>query len=233
MKVFTRPLERGALALAALSLALIGVLAGRPSFTNASHPPRGISDASVALQMARDVDDVDAILGDAPSPDREVMRVKQYVNFGFIVCYAGLYLVMSAAARRRAACTSWSGPLAIAVALAALAAASFDAMDSLAILRLVDVDLSHTTQAMLDSLRHESLAKWALASLAIALLSGFFLGGKRWSIRAVGLLNLTAGAVGWWGLFDNAFLVWAVALMAAGLMLNAVALRFLTYESSA
>ena len=37
------------------------VLAGRPSFTNASLPVRGVADPVVALQMARDARDVEAI----------------------------------------------------------------------------------------------------------------------------------------------------------------------------
>jgi hypothetical protein len=66
------------------------VLAGRPSFTNASLPVRGVADPVVALQMARDVADVEAIMGDAPSADREVMRVKQYVDFALITGYLAL-----------------------------------------------------------------------------------------------------------------------------------------------
>ena len=78
------------------------VLAGRPSFTNASLPVRGVADPVVALQMARSAGDVEAVLGDAPSPDREVMRVKQYVDFGLIAGYFGLALVIAVALR-------WSG----------------------------------------------------------------------------------------------------------------------------
>ena len=33
-------------------------------------------------QVARSVGEVDAILGEAPSPDREAMRIKQYIDFG-------------------------------------------------------------------------------------------------------------------------------------------------------
>jgi hypothetical protein len=226
-------LERGALGLAALSQAMIAVLAGRPSFTNASRPPRGISDSGVALQVARSIEEVDAIMGDAPSPDREVMRVKQYVNFGFIPCYALLYLVMAQALLRRTASRWWGRPLAVAAVIAALAAAVFDVMDTRAITRMVDLDLNHTTQVMIDSLRRQSLTKWVLASVAIGLLSGFFLASRRWSLRAIGVLDLTAAATGLWGLSDNALLVWAVAWMAAGLFLNAATLKFLTYESAA
>src|SRR5512133_3668636 len=82
-------LQRVTVALAMLTAAAFVLLLGRPSFTNASKPPR-FGDPMLALQFARDVQDVDWILGDAPSPDREVMRVKQYVDFAFIACYAAL-----------------------------------------------------------------------------------------------------------------------------------------------
>src|SRR5437870_58587 len=85
---------RVAVLLAMLTLAAFVLLRGRPSFTNASRPPR-FGDPMLALQFARDVQDVDWILGDAPSPDREVMRVKQYEDFAFITCYTALALVLS------------------------------------------------------------------------------------------------------------------------------------------
>src|SRR5260221_720922 len=62
--------ERVAQALAVLCLVILAVLAGKPSFTNASQPPRGIRDPMIALQMARDAGEVDAILGESPGPDR-------------------------------------------------------------------------------------------------------------------------------------------------------------------
>src|SRR5450631_2203863 len=90
-----RLLERAALALAVLCVALLILLEGRPYFTTASIPVRGIRDPQVALQMVRSVQEVDAILGDVPSPDREVMRMKQYIDFAFIASYAALLLVIA------------------------------------------------------------------------------------------------------------------------------------------
>jgi hypothetical protein len=84
-------------ALAAWCLVFLVVLAGRPSFTNASVPVRGVADPVVALQTARDAADVEAIMGDAPSADREVMRIKQYVDFALIAGYLALALVIAAA----------------------------------------------------------------------------------------------------------------------------------------
>src|ERR1700693_5694027 len=91
------PLERGAQALAVLCLVILAGRAGKPSFTNASQPPRGIRDPMIALQMARDVGEVDAILGEAPGPDREAVRLKQYIDFAFIASYVALFAAMGVA----------------------------------------------------------------------------------------------------------------------------------------
>src|SRR4249919_258926 len=93
-------LRRTTLLLAMLTTAAFVLLLGRPSFTNASKPPR-FGDPMLALQFARDVQDVDWIMGDAPSPDREVMRVKQYADFAFITCYTGLFLTLAALVIRK------------------------------------------------------------------------------------------------------------------------------------
>jgi len=82
---WVNPHYRLAILLGMMTVASFILLLSRPSFTNASKPPR-FGDPMLALQFARDVQDIDWILGDAPSPDREVMRVKQIVDFGFIAC---------------------------------------------------------------------------------------------------------------------------------------------------
>src|SRR5258708_25085519 len=87
--------------LALACVVMIVILNGNPKFTNASQPPRGIASPVVALEVARNVDEVDAILGEAPSPDREAMRIKQYIDFGFIASYAALYVALAVMFRTR------------------------------------------------------------------------------------------------------------------------------------
>ncbi len=105
-----------------------------------------------------------------------------------------------------------------------VAAASFDAIENFAILRICDMKLSQTTQAMDDAIRRPSLAKWALAFIAMALLSAFFLAQRRWAMRVVGALNVVAAVMGFYGLYDNAFLVWAGFPMLAGILGTGLAL---------
>ena len=142
------------------------LLLGRPSFTNASRPPR-FGDPMLALQFVRDVQDVDWILGDAPSPDREVMRVKQYIDFAFITSYAALCATLGAAAARKG---GWRRTAGITAAVCGVSAGVFDILENRAILKLLDVPLRATTPAMIDAIREPSAAKWILAGVTVMLL---------------------------------------------------------------
>jgi hypothetical protein len=220
------PLERMAQSLAVLCLAILAVLAGKPSFTNASQPPRGIRDPMIALQMARDAGEVDAILGESPGPDREAMRLKQYIDFAFIVSYVALFGAMAAALARR---SRWGW----LVAVSGVAMGVPDVLENLAILRLLPVDLSNTTQAMIDAIRQASVIKWSCASAAMVVLAGFYLDARGWRVRMVGVVNFAAGAVICWGLVDNSVLVWGGGVMAAGVLASAATLKSVTYEPAA
>jgi hypothetical protein len=158
--------KRLVILLAMLTLAAFILLVGPPSFTNASKPRFG--DPMLALQFARDVQDVDWILGDAPSPDREVMRVKQYVDFGFIACYMSLCAALGAVAARKG---GWRKVAGIAAGICGLAAGVFDVLENRAILNLLDVPLRATTPAMIQAIRVPSTAKWLLAGITVVLLS--------------------------------------------------------------
>jgi len=159
-------LQRWILLFAMLTVATFALLMGRPSFTNASKPRFG--NPMLALQFARDVQDIDWILGDAPSPDREVMRVKQYADFAFIASYTGLALALAALASRKG---GWRRAAGIAAAICGVSAGVFDILENRAILKLLDVPLRATTPAMIEAIRVPSTAKWVLASVTVVLLS--------------------------------------------------------------
>ena len=159
--------HRVVILLALMTAASFALLLGRPYFTNASKPPR-FGDPTLALQFARDVQDVDWILGDAPSPDREVMRVKQYIDFGFIASYTALFLALAALVTRRG---GWRQVTGIAAGICGLATGVFDVMENRAILSLLDVPLRATTPAMIQAIRGPSTAKWILAGVTVVLLA--------------------------------------------------------------
>ncbi len=227
MALNLRTQQRIARALAAWCLVFLVVLAGRPSFTNASLPVRGVADSVIALQMARNTDEVEAILGETPSADREVMRVKQYVDFSLIAGYFALAMLIAAALKR-----SGRRRIAPIINLLAIVAAALDIRENFATLRVVNLSLSQLTPALLDSLRFTSIAKWIALTAAMALLATVAVTRRRWYPRAAGLLSLAGCVFTAAGLFYNALLAWGGLFMLLGLLLTAVTLKELTYESA-
>jgi len=199
------------------------VLAGRPSFSNASLPVRGVADPVVALQMARDAGDVEAVLGEAPSADREVMRVKQYVDCGLIAGYLGLGLVIGVAVGRG---RGWL------LASLTIVAALLDVRENLGTLRVVNVGLGQVNAGMLDALRFTSVAKWIVLAAAITVLASVTIARKAWYLRASAGLCLAGAALTVGGLFYNSILVWGGLLMILGLLLTAATLKIITHESA-
>jgi hypothetical protein len=164
------------------------------------------------MEVVRNVAEVDAILSDAPSPDREVMRLKQFADFGFIAAYATLFVLMSILL------VPQGRSIAIAAVVLGLIAAICDVIENIGILRIVDANLSHTTQGMIDAIRYPSLIKWGLASLSIGLLAVLLAQTGRTGLRIVAVLNLLAAALGLCGVFNNLFLAWSGVPMLGGFL---------------
>jgi len=219
--------QRIARALAAWCIVFLVVLAGRPSFTNASLPVRGVADPVVALQMARNADEVEAIMGEAPSADREVMRVKQYVDFPLIAGYLALALLIAGALVR-----TRHRRLALVMGGVAVLAALADILENLGTLRVVNLTLGQLTPVTLDALHLASVTKWNLLLTANTLLATITVTRRQWYLRTAGLLGLAGAALTAAGLFYNSILVWGGLLMFLGLLLTAVTLKVLTHESA-
>lgn len=229
--------ERIAGLLALWCIAMLALMFAPPHFTSASKPQHGIPDPVLALQMAHDLADVDAVLGEAPSTDREVMRTKQYQDFGFIGGYACLYLTLSwLLARTYSSAHRVAGLLAIIAALSGVSAAALDVIENFAILRIVDVKLAATTQAMIDAIHYPSMFKWACGFIALGLLSTYFLWDRRRTAKVVGAIDAAACFLGVIALYDNALLVYAAGLIGLGLAGAAVVFLLLPlnrHESAA
>jgi hypothetical protein len=209
-------IERWVGIVAVLNLAAIAILSGPPYFSNASRPVREVSNPILAMEVVRNVAEVDAVLSEAPSPDREVMRIKQYADFGFICGYAALYVSMSMLL------IGEGRAIAIAAAVLGILAAICDTIENLGILRIVDVDLAHTTQAMIDAIRYPSLIKWALASLALGLVGILAWRTRRTGLRIVGALYVLASMLGLYGLYRNVGLQWLAYFGPIGLICLAI-----------
>lgn len=214
--------ERVAGVFALLCLALAILIMGPPKFTNAARPPRGIADPGVAIQVIQNIGEVDDILSEAPSPDREAMRIKQYIDFGFIASYAGLFLTLAILLAESGV---WGKVGGIAAAVCGLAAAGFDVRENLAILRILDLRLDQTTAAMMNAIRSASAAKWSLSAVTLILLSTYFFLDRRWSRRVIGALLVAGAGFQVYGLVDNAWLPRQGILLGAA-MLGLVALFF-------
>jgi hypothetical protein len=219
--------QRIAWALAAWCIVFLVVLAGRPSFTNASLPVRGIADPVVALQMARNADEVEAIMGEAPSADREVMRVKQYVDFPLIAGYLALALLIAGALVR-----TRHRRLALVMGGVAVLAALTDILENLGTLRVVNLTLGQLTPVTLDALHLASITRWNLLLTANTLLATITVTRREWYLRTAGLLGLAGAVLTAAGLFYNSILVWGGLFMFLGLLLTAVTLKVLTHESA-
>jgi hypothetical protein len=216
-------LERAAGVLALLCVAILVLTQLRPSFTNASRPQNGIPDPVLSLQMAHNVEQVDAVLGEAPSPDREVMRTKQYEDFGFIAGYAALYIVLSILLARS---YPHARSIAVLAAISGIATAALDVTENFAILRIVDTSLTAITQSMIDAMHRISLLKWALGFIALGLLSPYFLwerrGGRFRIARGIGVLYAAAAILGLYSIYNHSLLPFAAGLILLGLCGTAV-----------
>ena len=156
--------------LGVLCAAMFGLQMGQPHYTNASVPQRALGDPNLSLQFARGIDEIDAVLGDAPSPDREVLRIKLYFDFAFIVSYVALFLALAWPLMRMGGRVQIAG---VAAAVCGVGAGVFDVLENLAQFRILDVPLRRTTPAMINAIRSAAAAKWWLAALTLALLGSY------------------------------------------------------------
>jgi hypothetical protein len=211
-------LERVAGICAILCLAISALLLGPPSFSNASLPVRGITDPVIAIQAARGTVDLDYVLGQAPSPDREVMRVKERIGFAFIAAYSALLLALSVLLLRSGGLGRMIAPAAV---VCALGAAGFNFASNLAVLRILDLTLEETTAPMINAIRSAGFASWTLAALTLFLLSVYFFRSPKLLSRITGSLLVLTAVLQLIGLRDGQFLV--LASVPAGLALLAIA----------
>ena len=165
-RVWRDRVRRAVLVTAVLTLASLVLLAGPPYFSTASQP-QTFSDPVIALELVRDLEEVRLILSDVPSQDRETMRIKTYIDYGFIASYSGLSIALALLLARR---RGWRMAAAIIGGICGVAAGLFDVFENRAILEILDVPLRNTTPSMLNAIRGASLAKWTLAGVAICAL---------------------------------------------------------------
>src|SRR4051812_45790715 len=130
------PVKRLALRAAFLTLGCFGLLAGPPFFSTASVPQRWSIDPGLEVQTVTDAEDLRLTLGDAPSQDRETMRIKVKIDFAFIASYVTLLVALGIVLARGG---GWRRVAGVIAAIFALAVGVFDVLENLAILDILDV----------------------------------------------------------------------------------------------
>jgi hypothetical protein len=160
------PVKRLALLAATATLACFVLTSGPPYFSNASVPQRW-GGPIMEIQTVHDVEDLRLTLGEAPSQDREVMRVKTKIDFGFIASYVALLVSLGVLTARSG---GWRRLTGVVLALCGLAAGVFDVRENLAILDILDVRIAMTSNAMLADITRPSTIKWSLIAVCAVLL---------------------------------------------------------------
>jgi hypothetical protein len=165
------PVKRLALVAAFVCVACVGVMAGPPYFSTASAPQRWTFDPGMEVETIRDVEDLRLTLGEAPSQDRETMRVKVEIDFAFIAAYVTLLIALGVVLARMG---GWRRMAGVVASICGLAAGVFDVLENLAILDILDVRIAATTETMLAAIRQPSGIKWSLLAVCVVLLLSHF-----------------------------------------------------------
>jgi len=189
------------LALAVLAGAVLMAVLGMLQFQPNSIPPEstgGFRGRVMALEFVQTTSQANVILGDANSQNRAAMRTQIYIDFVWIACYLGLFLLLADFLGRRQC--PWAYYLSWLATIVALGAAAFDVRENLGMLYLVNHP--EVSQQLLTDLqiRDAAIVKWTLSFVAMALLSIFFFGLDR-RLNRVGLffaLTAVAGFIGLW-----------------------------------
>jgi hypothetical protein len=166
------PVKRLALLAAVLTLGCLAILAGPPFFSTASVPERWPSSPALEVESVTGTEDLRLTLGDAPSQDRETMRLKTEIDFAFIAAYVTLLVSMGLLLAREG---GWKRVAGVTAAILALAAGVFDVLENLAILDILDVRVASTTETMMAAIRQPSRTKWLLLAVCAACLLPYLL----------------------------------------------------------
>lgn len=217
--------ENWALLFAVLCVTLAALMAGAPYFSNASQVPRGLPGPVVAVQLARTVQDIDMVLGDAPGPDREAARYKQYQDFAFIPCYVGLCGAILWSANRQ---IPGFKRTAMAGLLLALFAGVFDVIENLRILRLIKITLADTQLSFVQSIRFTAVSKFSAFALSALIIGAGFLKlrQRRRAYFAIGAGAAVGGLLLLAGMLIDPLVQYGMALTALALVTAAVTLKW-------
>lgn len=156
--------------------------------------PHGFRSHVAALEFARTPAAIEAIVGDLGNRNRALMRGELAVDFGFIVFYLVLYILLAVALFR----ASFSPLLTAIVVVAAVCTAGFDVLENVRAWRVLKLPLANLDGAQVGGVLDAAVIKWTFSFVTIALLSLTFRHGDSLSklLRLLFLLTALAGLVG-------------------------------------
>jgi hypothetical protein len=149
--------------------------------------PAGFQTPAVGLELAATPAEVFDVVGPPGHPERAAAvaatRFVTRADFVFLLAYSALYLAIVRVLRARSAAPAWVGP--VGFALAATMAIT-DALENVAILRLLDTTDGAAMAAPLVALRRYTLVKWNAIFAASALVAPWmWRSGIGWRAGAV------------------------------------------------
>ena len=178
LRVSARARRAGILVLAALSLAMMLVLSSLDASLRTPLSPHGI----VSFELAGDRETAARILEAWGSEGRTRAALSLRLDFLFLAAYApGLALLCAAAADRERAAGSRLAAIGAALAWGQLAAGGFDAIENLALLRVLGASTPGAWPAL------AAACAWPKFALVAAGLLYVISSGVLWRFRARGM----------------------------------------------
>ncbi len=178
----------------------------------------------VRMQRVETVDQLAAYVGDKGTKERAMERHRLYADFGFIAFYLAFFITLAVLLAKRD--PAWATWLAVCASLTAAAAAINDVVENLATLKVLRTPLSGTTQAMIDSMRTATSAKFTLIAITLCLLSALFSGARPRIVTAFAVLWPAVALLGliavWWLPLLPAFFLIDLGVLFATCVLFAV-----------
>jgi hypothetical protein len=172
------------LGIAAGTTVLAGIATASPAFSEKSRKAAGVAPV-LTMELGRTPQEIRGIL--ATKGDRSSMRLVQYLDFALIASY-GFFFVMAAVFERGV----WGAPLWLtaAAAMAGLAAAVFDVLEDVSILRTLDLENRAIDKEHVRRTRRRASAKWTLFAIAELLLAAGAVGPWMVILGVAGLCGL-------------------------------------------
>lgn len=164
--------------------------------------PEGYANPVLALELAENGSDIDAINSLKGGDATEFIKKHLPKDFGYIVIYVVFFSCLALLLAELV--SDWSRYLALGAVACAVMAGVFDVIENVGMLKAVSTAVGTATDSLANFIRYPSLAKWALLFL-FCLLVGFTFSRRPGWLLIPGLAFLIAALLGLSGVTLNLF----------------------------